>query len=1175
MADGKIIIDCSLDSSNLEKSINSLSGIAKTGFTGLSKIIGTVSTALTGLAGVSVKIGSDFSSAMSKVEATSGATADEMDRLTEKAKEMGKNTQFSATESAEAFNYMAMAGWDAEQMIAGIDGVMNLAAASGEDLAMVSDIVTDSLTAFGLKAEDAGHFADVLAKASSSANTNVELLGESFKYVAPVAGAMGYSVEDCSVALGLMANAGIKGSQSGTALRSILTNLADPTDEVAQAMGDLGVSITDSNGEMKPMNQLLTEMKGGFNNLSEAQKTQYASTIAGKYGMSGLLAIMNSTDEEFQSLTNEIYNCKGAAEDMAETMNDNLGGDIKLLKSALEGLAIEFYENVENPLRDVAKAGTEAVNELTKAFESGGTTGLVKKAGELIGKAVKAMAEKIPDFFDVGVDAIGEFLKGLLGKSASKDIETFCNKIKKAFKNMANNIKKNIKPAITIITKLMSNIDKLTAIVLASVAAFKTYKIVNTVVTAFNTLKKATESATIAQAALNATMNANPFILVASAIAGLITVLGTLSTFNDDILGLSSRISELANRTEELTEKSQETREAFDSMKDSVQENEQATISQCNNLQSLWQELQNITDENGNVLESDKARAEFILGQLNEALGTEYTMTGNQIQNYKDMCGAIDDLIEKKRALAIIESQEEAYSEAITTRNELLKETVDLKGHENELWDEIGTSVQKYSELKDKINDGEVIGKKDSEFMEYFDENIQQLYDDLANTQGAISDNTSKINECGEIIGNYEQNVANASQGAYDKIVDINGNIVGNYQYTKDEIGKVTEKQIEDQYNNWQTMEELQKQGVEGVTQEMVDTAKANYETYKEAGKEQGINFVEGTDEGMSELPTTMDGAMTTAIDRIKNNETGKADINLVGQDLGGLLGTGFSAGIEAGMPQAENVFNGAINNTITKGKTTAETSTTVGDSLITATQAGIEAGTGKLNTTVENTITGAKKKGETGAREFTSVGSNISGNTAQGVSDNGSGIGTNLASAVALAQILDLSGFSAVGNGIINGIKAGIDAVSATLIAKMKGIASSALSAAKGALGIHSPSRVFRDIVGKNIIRGIGVGLEKEYPSLEKDLTNMMENLTDLDMNDIMTTLNCSVNTSLSKSAVQSMVGYNAQAQSTINLTNSLDGNIEVILQADGRVLARTVAPYQKEFTNYSVGRK
>lgn len=1179
MADGKIIIDCSLDSSNLEKSINSLSGIAKTGFTGLLKIIGTVSTALTGLAGVSVKIGSDFSSAMSKVEATSGATADEMERLTEKAKEMGKNTQFSATESAEAFNYMAMAGWDAEQMIAGIDGVMNLAAASGEDLAMVSDIVTDSLTAFGLKAEDAGHFADVLAKASSSANTNVELLGESFKYVAPVAGAMGYSVEDCSVALGLMANAGIKGSQSGTALRSILTNLADPTDEVAQAMSDLGVSLTDNNGEMKPMNQLLTEMKGGFNNLSEAQKTQYASTIAGKYGMSGLLAIMNSTDEEFQSLTNEIYNCNGAAEDMAETMNDNLGGDIKLLKSALEGLAIEFYENVENPLRDVAKAGTEAVNELTKAFESGGTTGLVKKAGELMGKAVKAMAEKIPDFFNIGVDAIGEFLKGLLGKSASKDIEIFCVEVKTAFKNMANNIKKYIKPAITIITKLMSNIDRLTSIVVGCVAAFKTYKIVNTVVTAFNTLKKATESATIAQAALNAVMNANPFILVASAIAGLITMLGTLTIFANDAVDctykLSSEVKELNNKTEELVEKSEETREAFNSMKEGAEESEQAINSECNNLQSLWQELQNITDENGNVLESDKARAEFILGQLNEALGTEYTMTGNQIQNYKDMCGAIDDLIEKKRALAILESQEESYSEAITTRNELLKETVDLKGHENELWDEIGTSVQKYSELKDKINDGEVIGKKDSEFMENFDTNIQHLYDDLANTQGAISDNTSKINECGEIIGNYEQNVANASQGAYDKIVDINGNIVGNYQYTKDEIGKVTEKQIEDQYNNWQTMEELQKQGVEGVTQEMVDTAKANYETYKEAGKEQGINFVEGTDEGMSELPTTMDGAMTTAIDGIKNNETGKADINLVGQDLGGLLGTGFSAGIEAGMPQAENVFNGAINNTITKGNTTAGTSTTVGDTLITATQAGILAGTGNLNTTVENTITGAKKKGETGAREFSSVGSNISGNTAQGVSDNGSGIGTNLASAVALAKGVDLSGFLSVGNGIINGIKAGIDAVSATLTAKMQTIASGALSAAKLALGIHSPSRVFRDIVGKNIIRGIGVGLEKEYPSLEKDLTNMMENLTDLDMNDIMTTLHCSVDTNVAKSAIQNMVGYNSQSQNTINLTNSLDGNIEVVLQADGRVLARTVAPYQKEFTNYSVGRK
>ena len=1114
MADGKIIIDCSLDSSNLEKSINSLSGIAKTGFTGLLKIIGTVSTALTGLAGVSVKIGSDFSSAMSKVEATSGATADEMERLTEKAKEMGKNTQFSATESAEAFNYMAMAGWDAEQMIAGIDGVMNLAAASGEDLAMVSDIVTDSLTAFGLKAEDAGHFADVLAKASSSANTNVELMGESFKYVAPVAGAMGYSVEDCSVAIGLMANAGIKGSQAGTALRSLLTNLADPTDEVAQAMSDLGVSLTDSNGEMKPMNQLLSEMKGGFNNLSEAQKTQYASTIAGKYGMSGLLAIMNSTDEEFQSLTNEIYNCNGAAEDMAETMNDNLGGDIKLLKSALEGLAIEFYENVENPLRDVAKAGTEAVNELTKAFESGGTTGLVKKAGELMGKAVKAIAKKIPDFFDVGVDAIGEFLKGLFdNKSLNKSVDNFSKKIKNAFKNVYKIIKNNIQPAITILSKLTDILVDLSPVILGCVAAFKAFSAIKTVTTALNAFRTTSVLCATAVQILNEALSSNVFMLLATLIAGATTALITFATVND----------EANDSVNETAEKVNEAADSYRDFKESIQESEQATMNEYGNIQKLWQELQTLTDENGNVLESDKARAEFILGQLNEALGTEYTMTGNQIDKYKEMCDTIDTLIEKKRAEALLSTQQESYTEAVKNQDEAIQNYAESQNDLNSKIIEYNKAQEEYDKYMQKP-----YFDRSTTQVSYLKNQMDEAKKAVEEAQGTYKTSKETLQGYLQDIALYESNFAAATQGNFDQIKTSNGLFVNDYKMTSESIQSITKEQAEILVEKAQVLRQGLNEGWEGITEDMVLNAENNAQLALEKYPEVGKNIGEGT----------------------KN-------------------------GIETSTPEVETSFDNVINSTITKGNTTAGTSTTVGDNLITATQAGILAGTGNLNTTVENTITGAKKKGETGAREFTSVGSNISGNTAQGVSDNGSGIGTNLASAVALAQVLDLSGFSAVGNGIINGIKAGIDAVSSTLTAKMQTIASGALSAAKLALGIHSPSRVFRDIVGKNIIKGIGVGLEKEYPSLEKDLTNMMENLTDLDMNDIMTTLHCSVDTNVAKSAIQNMVGYNAQAQNTINLTSSLDGNIEVILQADGRVLARTVAPYQKEFTNYSVGRK
>ena len=221
---------------------------------------------------------------MSKVSAISGATGDNFKQLKEKAMEMGKKTKFSATESAEAFEYMAMAGWKTEEMLGGIEGIMNLAAASGEDLATTSDIVTDALTAFGLSASDSAEFADVLAAASANANTNVSMMGDTFKYVAPVAGALGYSVQDTAIAIGLMANSGIKASQAGTALRSILSRMAKPTEQVQTAMNELGISLTDSNGNMKSMRQVMEDMRNGFSGLTKDQQAAYAATIGGQIG---------------------------------------------------------------------------------------------------------------------------------------------------------------------------------------------------------------------------------------------------------------------------------------------------------------------------------------------------------------------------------------------------------------------------------------------------------------------------------------------------------------------------------------------------------------------------------------------------------------------------------------------------------------------------------------------------------------------------------------------------------------------------------------------------------------------------------------------------------------------------------------------------------------------------
>ena len=359
---------------NLSGAAGVASGLAGKAGGALSGMAGgmmmNTSIQMAGAAGIgmgiydTVKTYMDFEAQMKKVQAISGASGADFDALTAKAKEMGAATQFSATESAQALEYMAMAGWKTDDMLGGISGIMDLAAASGEDLGRVSDIVTDALTAFGLQASDSAHFADVLAQASSNSNTNVSMMGMTFKYVAPIAGALKYSIEDVGTAVGLMANAGIKGEQAGTSLRAMMTRLVDPPKEAGSAMDRLGITVKNADGTMKPFRQTMKDLRSTFAGLTDAEKAEAASAIAGQEAMSGFLAIVNASEADFDKLTASIDNAEGAAGNMAKTVNDNLKGDLKSLSSVWESVQLEFMsgrgadglrEFVQGVKDDVAK----------------------------------------------------------------------------------------------------------------------------------------------------------------------------------------------------------------------------------------------------------------------------------------------------------------------------------------------------------------------------------------------------------------------------------------------------------------------------------------------------------------------------------------------------------------------------------------------------------------------------------------------------------------------------------------------------------------------------------------------------------------------------------------------------------------------------------------------------
>lgn len=439
---------------NSESLMGRIGSSIKNGFSKLGNVaqaaMAKAGDAALGLVKDSINAGANFDAGMSNVAAISGATGKELDKLRAKAMEMGAKTKFSASEAADAFSYMAMAGWKTSDMLSGIEGIMNLAAASGEDLALTSDIVTDALTAFGLKASDSAHFADIMAAASSNANTNVALMGETFKYVAPVAGALGISAEDTAEAIGLLANAGIKGSQAGTSLRSILTRLATDAGASSKSLGalgiltkELGVQFYKSDGSVRDFSDIIDDARKAWKKLSKEDAATFAKKIAGQEGISAWLAMMEAAPEDLEKLRKSIEDCDGAAENMANTMNDNLKGDVTIFKSALESLQIVISDKLSPTLRKFVQFGTTALGKLKDAFTSGGFKKAVDVFGNILSEIWGKFKDYLPKLASAGWDLVKWAVKGVFNGIKKMKLPTWTD-VKKFAVDAWNTIKKGV-----------------------------------------------------------------------------------------------------------------------------------------------------------------------------------------------------------------------------------------------------------------------------------------------------------------------------------------------------------------------------------------------------------------------------------------------------------------------------------------------------------------------------------------------------------------------------------------------------------------------------------------------------------------------------------------------------------------------------------------------------------
>lgn len=712
-------------------------------------------SALKDFAKEAIDVGMNFESAMSKVGAVSGASAEDLDKLNAKAKEMGESTIFSATQSAEAFNYMAMAGWKTEDMLNGIEGVMNLAAASGADLATTSDIVTDALTAMGYEAKDAGHLADVMAAASANANTNVEMMGATFQYAAPLVGALGYNMEDTALAIGLMANAGIKGDKAGTALRSTLNRLSAPPKECAKEMEKLGISMTDSEGNMKSLNEIMVNLRGAFSKLSETEQTAAAKHIAGAEAMSGLLAIVNASTDDYEKLSQAILNSEGAAASMAETMNDNLGGKLTLLKSKIEGIMIKLFEKASGSM----KKGVETVGEA-----------LDKVDWDKVGEDVGAFAKKASEFFAYVIKNSSTII------SVLKTIGTLI-------------------ATVFVANKINSYVTSISGLI-----------------NAFLKAKQATGLFNAALSTMGVSMTALPIMAL---VGGLAAAVAITQKNTAEIEKNAQATYGLTEKEKDLISTVNSAAEAMQANVDAREDLLGTYDVEASQLESIKDQYNDLIDENGNVKEGYEDLAEELLGDLANGLGTTIDKVKENIDANGKLGDSIDELIRKKKDEAKFEALEEDYKKTVKEEVEAFKELTQVQSEQKDAQDKLTEAQTKYDEALERANNTYYAGRKGANTKELKAataelEVAQQKYDELS---ASVKQASETWGQAQSTIENYQDALAAKTEQDTGKMEDallayqagvVNHTVANREQLTQ---------QFNDTKASLESVEQLYKQG--------------------------------------------------------------------------------------------------------------------------------------------------------------------------------------------------------------------------------------------------------------------------------------------------------------------------------------------------------------------------
>lgn len=886
-------------STGIGSAISKIGSLASKGLKVATVAITGTAAALGGVAAAAIKVGSDFESQMSRVKAISGATGEEFEQLKAQAMQLGADTSFSASQAAEGMENLAAAGFTTSEIMSAMPGLLNLAAASGEDLASSSDIAASTLRGFGLAASDAAHVADVLAANANRTNSSVADTGEAMKYIAPLARAAGLSLEETAAAIGIMANAGVNGSQAGTSLRGALSRLSKPTKDMSEAMDELGISFYDSNGKMKSLTEQVGMLRQATEGMTDEQKNNYLVTLYGQEALSGMLALINEGEGSLGELTNAYKNCDGAAQKAAETMQDNLSGALEQLGGSAETLGLAFYNSVADNLKNAANTATESINNITDSFNNGGLNEAIQTAGDEFANLAVEAASHAPEMVDTAVDFIEAFASGIalnkgriLGAAgemaesmASGLAELLPSKLQEPVEDAIDAVAESLSDgglreagetavdtlsnvvdavgnladkALPPLTKALDfageNLDLIAASATAAFTAFKGYKVVNETtsilkkgVKTWKTASAAVDAyyaaqllamesgvatnatltagqavvgmftgkvnlATKAQTLWNVAMKANPIGLVISAVAALAAGLG--------VYALTQKEAESA--TDKANKKLAEQAEAIRETQAARQDEVAGIQTQFGYYQQLWDELQGIVDQNGKIKEGYEERAAFITSTLSEALGVEIETTDGVIQKYGELTQSIDQVIQKKKAEAILSAYEDDYTTAIKNQTQAAKEV-------SRTFDDYSEALRASEEATRKLEDATASMTTEQAAGSFEIMRLQQAQmeadAELLEAEKAFDNAKTASNEYLTTISNYEAAMGAVESGSENAALSVLA-LANDMKRAGEASEEALKEQAESFLQSYDDMRAAAAEKGSGVTNEMVTQAR-------------------------------------------------------------------------------------------------------------------------------------------------------------------------------------------------------------------------------------------------------------------------------------------------------------------------------------------------------------